>query len=255
MRLLETVLILPKQSTFQADKLLTRRLKRMSMDIRVLSCPSEELDSCLPRLFDLINDAYASQDRSFYGTEDLFGSQRLRTPHQLVQELGKHGLVAVIFNESDQRENTGMTDAKDILAVACLKPWKGKTIDVWKVQKEKGMLAGIKDVVADDSDAVPRDWEVATCASRNDARYRKQGLISRCLAALIEHLKARRDADRTQPLSLWVTALEGVGNVEYWQRRGFERQGEPDVASADLWGASRSFKIGTLKRTDTMIDH
>lgn len=223
-----------------------------TMEICVMQCPSVELDNYIPQLFELINHAYHSQDRSYYGSEDLFTSQRLLTHEQLIQELGKHGLVAVARVVQDHDSSNDEVMGNRVFAVACLKPWKGKTVDLWEKQNANRGIHRTKDVLADDAHPIREDWEVACCASINDPTYRKRGLITQCLAALVEYLHKTLQSvyiENGKQISLWVTALEGVGTVEYWQRRGFEMQGGPDLAPVGLWGASRSFRIATLKKT------
>lgn len=226
-------------------------------------------DAFLPQLNDLINNAFASQDRSIYGDKDLFTKYRIKVQDQLLLEIGSAGLLAIAFDIG--RDDQGSISLDDAVlsgyrpvAIACIKPWKGRAIDLWKVQKvtEPGMAANLAQLfqgpATDENSAEllkQRNWEVCMCASRSGSRYRGQGLVTRCVDAVLQRLQTlRRQASsegtlyQEEPLRLWVTVLEGVGNVEYWQRRGFERQGGPEDAPAGLWAASGPFKIGTLRK-------
>jgi hypothetical protein len=229
------------------------------MEIRVMRCHPlpPELDACLPELNTLINGAYTARDRSCYGAENLFSGPRLESLDQLLLEMGSSGLLAVAFDTLPDEQGSQEQGHHHPVAVAGIKPWKGRAVDLWELQKAKSALQGTHQTMASDQNPAtagatsPNDWEVSVCASRNDPQYRRQGLVMRCLDVLLQQLRASRlqSGVSESPISLWVTALEGVGNVEYWQRRGFVMQGETQTAPAGLWGAYRPFKIGTLKKT------
>lgn len=237
-----------------------------NIEIRIMR--SQDLHPYLSELNVLINEAYSGQDYSSYGGEALFSGLRIKSHDQLVHELGSAGIIALAFDaRHDEQTNKASDDAakpKDqLVAVGAIKPWKGKTVDLWEAQKAESVAKGVNDIMADPESTADEhsskllermDWEINACASRKDPRYRGQGLVTRCLDVLVRYLQeSRRQAfkESVPEISLWITALEGVGNVEYWQRRGFVRQGEPDDAPVGLWGAKRPFKIGTLRKTVT----
>jgi GNAT superfamily N-acetyltransferase len=124
-------------------------------------------------------------------------------------------------------------DVERIMAVACVKPWKGRVVVDSTLERSEREQLG------------PRDWEVALCAADSEPRYRRKGLVSKCVTALVQHLQARTSG---VPVVLWVSALVNVGSVEYWERRGFIQQGEPDLAAIGTWGSVAPFRIATLKR-------
>jgi hypothetical protein len=186
--------------------------------------PADKLDQHLPRLYDLINTAFRSQDKSAYDDHNnpFPGWQRLANSDQIKLELGQDGLAAIIMDRSTPQ------DIDRPVAIACVKPWKGRVV-AGSTRNHVG----------------PHDWEVALCAADPDPRYHHQGLVSKCLAALVQHLLTRADG---RSVMLWISALLGVGSVEYWQRRGFVMQGEPDIAAVGTWDSVSPFSIATLKR-------
>jgi ribosomal protein S18 acetylase RimI-like enzyme len=191
--------------------------------------PAVELDHYLPQLFNLINAAFRSQDKSAYDnrTNPFPGWQRLENKDQIKLEVGQNGLVAMILD----RSATG--DTERVVAVACVKPWKGRVVVDTTLEQTKREQPG------------RHDWEVALCAADPDPRYRGQGLVSRCVAAMIQRLQASTSGE---PVVLWISALVNVGSAEYWERRGFIQQGEPDLAATGTWDSVAPFRIATLKR-------
>lgn len=202
------------------------------MDVRIFQPTSTELHAMLPELTVLINDAFAGQDRSSYKDEVMFEGNRMDSEDQLIAELGDQGMAAIAFDTTSELHAP--------VAIACVKPWKGKLIDLW--HKQHGAVHA-----RDSYTPGPNDWEVATCVSKRSPQYRGKGLVVQCLDAVYGHLRQIRELSG-QPITLWITALEGVGNVEYWHRRGFSRYGAVDDAPVGLWGARCPFQIGTLKK-------
>ncbi|KAF1827698.1 uncharacterized protein K489DRAFT_428020 [Dissoconium aciculare CBS 342.82] len=198
-------------------------------DRQVHIVPAAELDQYLPRLYELINTAFRSQDKSAYDDQNnpFPGWQRLANSDQIKLELGQDGLAAIILDRSAPQ------DVDRPVAIACVKPWKGRVV------------AGSTFEQAERSHVGPHDWEVALCAADPDPRHHHRGLVSKCLAALVQHLRTRAEDGS---MVLWISALLGVGSVEYWQRRGFVMQGEPDVAAVGTWDSVAPFSIATLKR-------
>jgi len=247
----------------------------------------------LYKLNSLVNDAYFvhGHPREDGGTGPLYTEMRISAHDQLVHELGPHGLLAVCFDDNlpemhMPRKSRSETLAGapyvpgkygNIVATASLKPFKGKTIDVFRRAQQQ--LAKNKPSNGDSSDMPPLtkaeflnaaggdfsmeidqhnktwNWEVAACASVNDAKYRGQGLMIRCLNALVEELIARRNTIREAhnaggelQVKLWSSSLDGSGNTEYWIRRGFVEEGPPDVAPKGVWTSTREFRIQTLSK-------
>lgn len=257
--------------------------------------PAELLDpsrrDLLCDLNNLLNDAYfVHGNPRENGEAGLISSHlRIRSEDQLVHELGPEGCLAVCFDDSlpdTQAERRSLTEtvlgepyapAKygRIVATASLKPFKGKTVDVFRRAQQKQATDhttqnGVSDAPSNDPDLLtvtktpntPIDertktwnWEVAACASVNEPRYRGQGLMVRCLDELVDKLVARRDAfkEAQNPrgglqVKLWSSSLDGSGNTEYWIRRGFIKEGKPDVAPKGVWTSTREFKIQTLSK-------
>lgn len=120
------------------------------------------------------------------------------------------------------------------------------------------------------------EWEIATCASVNDVQYRGKGLISRLNAILLAELQKKfndnynntskerkttqlnddssaiqdENNDETQlPIRLWVSALGGSINKDYWIKRGYTVLGDKaDVAPPGVWGNAADVQIWTLNK-------
>ncbi|KAK5941189.1 hypothetical protein PMZ80_006466 [Knufia obscura] len=261
------------------------------------------LSAHTPEINALINNAYKSQDRSSYGAQPFLPGRRIHSRDQLASELGGEGMVAVAFAANDdadvnirigkggevfqvpETEVDVEPKSADIrrshpVAIACIKPWKGRAIDLWRAAQTNPSGSdfdnrAVEEVAVStsrsDTDSSPKklsldehikpatgittitqDWEVCICASINDPRYRGQGLVTQCIDVLMQELLKRIHGTATAAgpttISLWATALEGVGNVEYWTRRGFVRQGVAEDAPVGLWGAIRPFRVGTLRK-------
>jgi len=247
--------------------------------------PSQQ--SLRSELNNLINDVYVvhGHPRSYGGNGTMYTELRINSDDQLVHELGPEGLLAICFDESlpeapPQRQVQPVFGEPyqpgkygKVVATASLKPWKGKTVDLFRraqlaLVKESPALDVVSETplsdlelsqvtnkiqVTDNEYQTSWDWEVSLCASVNDPKYRGQGLMIRCLDALVAKLVAHRntlvgtkDPRGGLQVKLWSTALDGSGNTEYWMKRGFVKEGELDVAPKGLWSATRVFKIQTL---------
>ncbi|KAK5077440.1 hypothetical protein LTR24_009654 [Lithohypha guttulata] len=240
----------------------------------------------------ILNDAYfVHGNPRENGEAGLISSHlRIRSQDQLVHELGPEGYLAICFDDSlpDTQAQRQSLDGPvlggrympgkygRIVATASLKPFKGKTVDVFRRAQQEPAVDhsthnGVSDAPLNDPDLstmtnktpnTPIDertktwnWEIAACASANGPRYRGQGLMVRCLDELVHKLVARRDAfkEAQDPrgnlqVKLWSSALDGSGNTEYWIRRGFIKEGEPDVAPKGVWTSTTEFKIQTLSK-------
>lgn len=254
--------------------------------------PAQLLDpsrrDLLCNLNNLLNDAYFVHGNPREdGEAGLISAHlRIRSEDQLVHELGPEGYLAVCFDDSlpgtpTKRQSQPGAASKEpyapgsygkVVATASLKPFKGKTVDVFlrtqqELAKSQMTQNGTSDAqehspVTDDTPNTPLDertktwdWEVAACASVNDPRYRGQGLMVQCLDELVAKLVARRDSfkEARDPrgdlqVKLWSSSLDGSGNTEYWIRRGFVKEGEPDVAPKGVWTSTVEFKIQTLSK-------
>jgi hypothetical protein len=198
-------------------------------DNQVHIVAAAELDQYLPELFELINAAFRSQDKSAYDSQDnpFPGWQRLENKDQIKLEVGQSGLAAMIMDRSTPE------DTERVVAVAFVKPWRGRMIADSTVEQTGPERPG------------PHDWEVALCAADPDSRYRRRGLVSKCVAELVQNLHTRICGG---PVVLWISALVSVGSVEYWERRDFIQQGELGLAATGTWGSVAPFRIATLKR-------
>lgn len=199
----------------------------------------------LSKINHLLNTTYHQPDLSGHNSKPLtFSKDRIQTRDQLVHELGPQGLICVAVDTSIIQSG----GASDIVACASLKPYKGSPVSQWR---RRTMENGRPDVDARPDHGLTRpgsggSWEVATCASRDDPRYRGVGLVSRCVDVIVAELLRSRAGQ--QPVKLYVSALHESGRPEYWERRGFLRQGEPEHAPAGVWGSNESFRIATLTK-------
>lgn len=154
-----------------------------------------------------------------------------------------------------------------------MKPWAGKILQLFEKAQAQAQLAGndgqsmgdielsklakqyLAEQTAQKQTSHAWEWEISTCAVPNDPQYRGQGLITKCVDALTEHLRLRQEQMRATgdprgglPIHLWVTALVGSPNPAYWARRGFTNEGGPDKAAVGMWTATKEFEIQTMKR-------
>lgn len=188
-------------------------------------------------------------------------------------------------SSSEQRKKNAKT--KKVVAVASIKPWKcpvmrkhylslqssGSSLPEGPQYPPSSML---DDTSRDADPSQYRDWEIATCASVNDARYRGMGIVSKLTGLLIDELRTKveeagagtevaaqtsaatasgnseknqKEHENTLPIRLWTSALGGSYNVQYWQKRGFTIQGDgPDTAPPGVWGNARDIQIWTLNK-------
>lgn len=239
--------------------------------------------STLQNINNLINDVYAvhghPDDHGVFHYSRMYTQQRITCFDQLVQELGENGSIAVCLDHELPEARSTMTAQQysptyqpgkygQVVAVASLKPWAGKKTVLFARARE--LATGTEDVSVNDiemarlakeilaqqqRDSKFWDWEVATCASVNDAKYRGQGLMMQCLDKLIENLKKQQIVMQAQgdpcgglKIKLWSSALVGSDNPAYWLRRGFINEGEPDLASKGLWSSLKDFHIQTLSK-------
>ena len=220
-------------------------------------------------------DAYGK----YHGHDQLYTEPRIIVEDQLVHELGPEGFVAVCIDDSLPSNSGSVPSVSSpteyhvgkygqVVAVASVKPWKGKVTELYKQAMMSRDASGNtvvhdlelaklgKEYLAELRRTSPTwDWELSTCASVNEARYRGQGLITRSVDALVERLRGQQERYRavgdrrgTLPIKLWSTALAGSGNIEYWTRRGFITEGGLDQAPKGMWTSTRDFEIQVLSK-------
>ena len=240
--------------------------------------------SLLHNINNLINDIYSIHGHpdvygKYHGHDQLFTEPRITAEDQLVHELGPEGFIAVCVDNSLPSNGGGVPSVSapdeyyagkygQVVAVASVKPWKGKTTELYKqAMMSRGGSGNTtvndfelakfgKEYLAESRHTSSTwDWELSTCASVNEARYRGQGLIIRAVDVLVtrlrsqqEQFRATRDRRGTLPIKLWSTALAGSGNIEYWMRRGFIKEGSPDHAPKGMWTSTRDFEIQVLSK-------
>lgn len=243
----------------------------------------------LPHINELINDAYwisGHPDESGQYAENHFGpkytSKRIQSENQIVGELGEVGLFAICTDESiaiasDEHSPASKGPTRyspgkygNIVAVASMKPWAGKRVLLFQKVRAQAELSDnndgsggnlqiqdlVKQSLADQRHAARAwEWEISTCATADGAQYRGKGLMTKCVDALIEHLRFLQKQLRESgdprgglPIHLWVTALVGSPNPSYWARRGFVNDGPPDAAPKGMWTSLSAFEIQTMKK-------
>lgn len=187
---------------------------------------------------------------------------------------------------------------KKVVAVASIKKWQGpvmykhyrslissnESFPVGPQYPPKNMIDDTTRLPDKSQNPYYWDWEIATCASVEDKKYRGMGLVSRLTGMLIDELKEKRmaylkshtsaikssievpekqesdimhsqtdntsETPATSPkIRLWVSALGGSYNVLYWQKRGFTIQGDgPDTAPPGVWDNAIDVQIWTLNK-------
>lgn len=251
--------------------------------------PSELLKSSrrtlLSHINDFLNDLYSVHGHPRRSGElppnHMYSGMRISSEDQLVHELGDSGLIAVCLDkELDDEPSQALRKIEKfdgtqpgmygkVVAISGLKPWKGNLVRFYlRLQELKGQdeTASLDDLqlrqlakqyaLSANNHAAPTwDWEVTTTCSINSPRYRGQGLVIRCVDALIEAIQARQASLKATddpmgglPLKLWSTTLEGSGSTEYWLRRGFIREGVIDDAPAGVWSSIKPFQVSTLSK-------
>ncbi|KIW13173.1 hypothetical protein PV08_08360 [Exophiala spinifera] len=164
----------------------------------------------LSRLMVMLNDAYSEID-----APDSF--PRVSTPDALWEEFGPDGICAIIQDSAND----------DIpVAIAGAKRWH-------------------KQALGDGIDEPRNEWEVSAVASQNDLRYRRRGLVDRCLNVLRERLLQKFPR---QCVCLWVRAESGI-RVDYWRKKGFVVVGEPWTIPVGEWHRDLSFTGVTMRKT------
>ncbi|KAJ9656389.1 hypothetical protein H2198_004967 [Neophaeococcomyces mojaviensis] len=255
-------------------------------NLKIEIIPTTELfnplrKSLLHNLNDLLNDAYIPTDLAAIATTDeisqpVFSRSRIQHEDQLAQELGTDGLIAVCTDtdlsdvardttswQVDLTQTYRVSKYGNLVATASVTPWKGREVERFlQTLKEAKQHEGthvndpevtvVKEniiVKANGEENATWNWEVKTCASCNDPKYRGKGLMVHCVDALVKELLSRQhELGKSSRLKLWITAVDGSANPGYWMRRGFKKEGEADVAPKGLWGSNREFSIQTLSK-------
>ena len=153
-------------------------------------------------LMDMVNDAYALQE--------LEGSiSRFKDSDEIWKDLGDDGLCAVVQDP----------DNGDLpVAMACAKRWT-----------KCGGTACEPEATG--------DWEIGPAASRNDPRYRKKGLVDRCLNVLYDALLDRSGA---KTLTLWMKVVENLV-ADFWRKKGFAQVGPRWIIPRGEWHRDQEF--------------
>jgi hypothetical protein len=137
---------------------------------------------------------------------------RFETDDEIHDTLGEDGLFVVAY------------DGDEPVASASTALWKG---DFEGIGKEEG------------------GWEIKTVTVR--VRYMKQGLATRCIKVLQDHLigKMREEVPNgnkeAKKLKLWLQTAECV-NGEYWRRRGW-RDARGYEKPVGYWASKTGFRL------------
>lgn len=173
-----------------------------NLALRVLTTQELGKDPCLLPLIQMINETYSTNLEDPDHINDRYAEA-----DELLQELGPDGICALILDCTNGKNNSPV-------AVAGVHRWKGN--------RNNGNLK-----FEDDG----RDWEIAPAASLRDPKYRKKGLVDRCLQALYTRLLAQVEAG---PVRLHMVVLEDL-NAEYWKRKGYKQDGERWLIPKGRW--------------------
>ncbi|KAL6251846.1 hypothetical protein RBB50_002056 [Rhinocladiella similis] len=166
----------------------------------------------LSRLMVMINDAYSEIDAQ--------GSfPRLSNPDSLWREFAPDGICAIIQD---------LTNDNVPVAIAGAKRWEKHSVE-----------SGVNTLC--------NEWEISAVASRNDLRYRRAGLVERCLNVLRDRLMQTSSG---QCVCLWVKVESGI-RVDYWSKKGFMPVGEPWTVPVGEWHPDLGFTGVNMRRTFT----
>lgn len=178
---------------------------QMAFKLSLQSLSAKELQNehrLLEPLLNMINEAYSERDQE--------GSvSRYPTSEAIWKDLGDEGRCVIIRDP----ENGNIP-----VAIAGAKPWKTRGIEA------NGRVS-------------VRDWEITPVASRTDPRYRKKGLVDRCLGVLYSDLL---DNAEQQELTVWVKVVEKFFG-DYWKKKGFVQVGTKWVIPRGEWHRDHEF--------------
>ena len=172
-------------------------------------------------------------------------------------------------SSNGSKSNGQSEDGKKLVAVASLKRWKGtvlkkhyQSLSSNSLPFPNGPQYPPQSILSEKSSTDPDptnywDWEIATCACINSEKYRGKGLVSQLTSILLNELQLQRDehfqnmkteGSKALPIRLWVSALGGSYNVQYWTKRGYTVQGSADTAPPGVWGNAVDIQIWTLSK-------
>lgn len=184
--------------------------------------------SLVSEITDLINDAFTRSKKPDPVKWRQGERRRFPTDDLYFEMLGNEGVVAVIFDNTDEKPK--------IVAVAAAVPWQGG----WKNEG-----AGIEE-----------GWEIKAVAVDGSARYLRRGLAVQLYAFLERHLVLKsqhlgvsttgRAFNPTDRLTLWILAAECI-NGPYWRKRGYELV-RKDIAETPTWGVLTNFEMIVLRK-------
>jgi len=154
---------------------------------------------------------------------------RIKHPTQLADDLGPDGACAIITD----------TDTGRVVATVSANPYTLYAKDrEWTGFNDGGYQSGSHFML----------FAVAVVA---DPRYRKMGLVGRCITELEKWLSQRKEV-----VAVWVKCVEHVNGV-YWRKRGFVEvyREERPPGSYGSWGPGGGvWELGTLVRVVRRLD-
>ncbi|KEF53940.1 uncharacterized protein A1O9_09735 [Exophiala aquamarina CBS 119918] len=180
--------------------------------LRVLTTQELAKDPSLIPLIQMINETYEGNLEDPEGINDRYSG-----PDELLQELGADGLCTLVLDCGNNNSPVAVVGARR-----------------WKGHRNYGNPQ-------DDG----RDWEIAPAASHRDPKYRKKGLVDRCLQAVYAHLLAQAGTGAEagpRPVRLHMTVLEDL-NAEYWKRKGYKQDGDRWLIPKGRWHKFHEYTV------------
>ena len=186
-----------------------------------------------------INAAYLHSDRLIKPPLFAPDKQRLDERRTVEADLGEHGILAIITDDSNDGQ---------VVATAGLKRWDGG-----REQGGKIRVAGSPG---------PNAWEVRLVAVRPDERLRGKGLASAAISLLEQEAlrlaKAKAGEAQTNgtadetigaraspEVTFWLHVLR-ESNGPYWTRRGYQVVDSQWLESA--WTSLRALEIDIMRK-------
>lgn len=191
---------------------------------------SAELKQHAPELKKMIDTAFEKQDRSSFD-KDPFARADFEMPGSITEGWGSDGILVVAYDNNVSELPRGLP-----VGTAGAKLWSGRAITLYQAFK-----AGTLDTI---SQPDPSNWELCVVTSKYDMKYRGQGIASQCMAMVENHVKTQLGGSK-----MWLSAVAGVGNIEFYGKKGYTLEGKLDDAPAGMWTANYPFQIGTMVKT------
>ena len=189
----------------------------------------------------ILNAAVSLVNTTYLDHKVFNGQLRFSSDDQLCAEL-ESGLCAVLLEKDG-----------DAVATASVKLWTKQEKEI--IEKLNGFVYEVLSyrlTLAYEKDSSnEHHFELLAVASRNETKYRKKGLVEKCIKALESQLFERLSKDGMQiRVTFWVRVVADI-NGEYWRRRGFSQFGQGHMMPKGTWRASDPFLFITMSKSVT----